>query len=126
MILFCDFLSYFAAELTRMKLPPYLQKGDTIGIVSPSGFMAIEKMQTCIETLDAWGYTVEMGATTHSNSTTYFSGTDEERLTDFQAMLDDDNIKAILCARGGYGMSRFIDDLNFKKFRKHPKMDYWL
>lgn len=103
------------------KFPPYLKKGDIIGIVAPSGYMPIEKMQTCIETLDSWGYTVQLGATTHSNSFNYFSGTDEERLSDLQQMLDDRNIKAILCARGGYGMSRIIDQLSFKKFRKHPK-----
>lgn len=104
-----------------MIIPSYLKKGDTIGIVAPAGFMPVEKMQTCIETLDAWGYNVEMGATTHSNSTNYFSGTDEERLQDLQQMLDDKKISAILCARGGYGTSRIIDDLDFKKFRKHPK-----
>lgn len=103
------------------KFPPYLKKGDIIGIVAPSGYMPIEKIQTCIETLDSWGYTVQLGATTHSNSFNYFSGTDEERLSDLQQMLDDRNIKAILCARGGYGMSRIIDQLSFKKFRKHPK-----
>jgi muramoyltetrapeptide carboxypeptidase len=105
----------------RITIPPYLQKGDTIGIVAPAGFMPIEKMQTCIETLDSWGYNVQLGETTHSSSQNYFSGTDEERLNDLQQMLDDRNIKAILCARGGYGMSRIIDQINFKKFRKHPK-----
>lgn len=105
----------------RITIPPYLQKGDTIGIVAPAGFMPIEKMQTCIETLDSWGYNVQLGATTHSSSQNYFSGTDEERLNDLQQMLDDRNIKAILCARGGYGTSRIIDRINFKKFRKHPK-----
>ncbi|HEY6956150.1 MAG TPA: LD-carboxypeptidase [Flavisolibacter sp.] len=105
----------------KVTIPPYLQKGDTIGIVAPAGFMPIEKMQTCIETLDSWGYNVHMGATTHSNSENYFSGTDEERLNDLQQMLDDRNVKAILCARGGYGTSRIIDDISFKKFRKHPK-----
>src|SRR6476469_2065125 len=103
------------------KIPPYLKKGDTIGIVAPAGFMPIEKMQSCIEILDSWGYTVELGATTHSSSSNYFSGTDEERLNDLQSMLDNKHIKAILCARGGYGMSRIIDQLSFKKFRKHPK-----
>jgi muramoyltetrapeptide carboxypeptidase len=105
----------------RITIPPYLQKGDTIGIVAPAGFMPIEKMQTCIETLDSWGYNVQMGATTHSDSQNYFSGTDEERLNDLQQMLDDRNIKAVLCARGGYGTSRIVDRINFKKFRKHPK-----
>jgi muramoyltetrapeptide carboxypeptidase len=105
----------------RINIPPYLQKGDTIGIVAPAGFMPIEKMQTCIETLDSWGYNVQLGETTHSSSQNYFSGTDEERLNDLQQMLEDRNIKAILCARGGYGTSRIIDRINFKKFRKHPK-----
>lgn len=103
------------------KIPPYLKKGDTIGIVAPAGFMPIEKMQNCIEILDSWGYTVELGTTTHSSSINYFSGTDEERLNDLQSMMDNKHIKAILCARGGYGMSRIIDQLSFKKFRKHPK-----
>jgi muramoyltetrapeptide carboxypeptidase len=102
-------------------IPPYLKKGDTIGMVAPAGFMPIEKMQACIETLDSWGYTVQLGTTTHSQSANYFSGTDDERLADLQQMMDDRNIKAILCARGGYGVSRIIDQLNFKKFRKHPK-----
>lgn len=104
-----------------IQIPPYLQKGDTIGMVAPAGYMPIEKMQTCIETLDSWGYTVQLGSTTHSNSENYFSGTDEERLNDLQLMMDDPNIKAILCARGGYGMSRIIDRISFKKFEKEPK-----
>jgi muramoyltetrapeptide carboxypeptidase len=104
-------------------IPPYLQKGDTIGIVAPAGFMPFEKMQTCIETLQNWGYQVKLGATTRSLSENYFSGTDEERLSDVQEMLDDKTVQAILCARGGYGVSRIIDRLNFKKFLKHPK---WL
>jgi len=103
------------------KIPPYLKKGDTIGLVAPAGYMPIEKMQACIETLDSWGYNVEMGETTHSESINYFSGTDEQRLEDLQRMMDDSNIKAILCARGGYGMSRIIDDISFKRFKKHPK-----
>jgi muramoyltetrapeptide carboxypeptidase len=102
-------------------IPPYLHNGDTIGMVAPSGFMPVEKMQICIETLMNWGYQVKAGSTTQSLSQNYFSGTDEERLDDLQQMLDDKQIKAIFCARGGYGLSRIIDRLDFKKFRKHPK-----
>lgn len=104
-----------------MKIPPYLKKGDTIGLVAPAGFMPAERQQACIETLDSWGYTVELGTTTHSTSANYFSGTDEERLNDLQQMLDSKHIKAVLCVRGGYGVSRIVDKLNFKKFRKRPK-----
>lgn len=103
------------------QLPPYLKAGDTIGLIAPAGFMSFEKMQACVDALQNWGYTVVTGATVQSVSLTYFSGSDEERLADLQQMLDDKNIKAVFCARGGYGMSRIIDLLNFKSFKKHPK-----
>ncbi|MET0392243.1 MAG: LD-carboxypeptidase [Chitinophagaceae bacterium] len=107
-----------------IQTPPYLQKGDTIGIVCPSGYMAREKVAECIRVLqDEWGYAVKVGKTVGGDSLTYFSGTDEERLVDFQQMLDDDEVKAVLFARGGYGLSRIIDAVNFKKFKKQPK---WL
>jgi muramoyltetrapeptide carboxypeptidase len=104
------------------KIPPYLVKGDTIGIVCPSGTMPKEKAATCISVLKQWGYQVKVGKTLGSQFH-YFSGTDEERKQDLQKMLDDPNIKAILFGRGGYGMSRIIDGLNFNKFKKNPK---WL
>ncbi len=98
-----------------------MQKGDTIGIVAPAGFMPIEKMQTCIETLDSWGYNVQLGETTHSSSQNYFSGTDEERLNDLQQMLDDDSVKAIMLGRGGYGSVRIVDKIDFTRFEQKPK-----
>lgn len=101
-------------------LPPYLKPGDTIGIVCPAGYMPFEKAQTCIETLTAWGFKVIPGKTL-GNQFHYFSGTDEERLNDLQHTLDDENIDAILCGRGGYGMGRIIDRLDFSTFVKHPK-----
>ena len=104
-----------------IKTPPYLQKGDCIGIVCPAGYMDAEKVQTCIKTLQEWGYTIKVGKTVGGDSQTYFSGTDEERLADFQLMLDDDEVKAVLCARGGYGMGRIIDKIDFKKFKSQPK-----
>lgn len=103
-------------------IPPYLKKGDTIAIVCPSGFMPYERAETCIEVLQQWGYKVKVGNTLGSQHY-YFSGTDEERLNDFQQMLDDDSVQAVLCGRGGYGMSRIIDKINFNKFKKKPK---WL
>lgn len=102
-------------------IPPYLKKGDCIGIVAPAGFMPSEKMQTCIDILEDWGFRVKLGATTNSASLNYFSGTDDERLRDLQGMLDDPEVNAVLCARGGYGVSRIIDRLSFRRFRKHPK-----
>lgn len=101
-------------------IPPYLKPGDTIGLVCPAGFMPAEKYQTCIETLYSWGFKVAVGKTP-GNQFHYFSGTDEERITDLQKMMDDKNIKAILCARGGYGTGRIIEKLDFKKLIRRPK-----
>lgn len=103
-----------------IKIPPYLRKGDTIGIVCPSGYMPADKAQTCIKVLQEWGYQVKIGKTL-GHQFHYFSGTDQERLEDLQKMLDDTTVKAILCGRGGYGMSRIIDLLDFKIFKKKPK-----
>jgi len=103
-----------------IKIPPYLKKGDTIGIVCPSGTLSAKKAATCISTLEAWGYKVKIGKTLGTQHH-YFSATDEARAADLQEMLDDKNVQAVLCGRGGYGMSRIIDALDFKKFKKHPK-----
>ena len=103
-----------------IKQPPYLKKGDTIGIVCPAGYMPAAKAQTCIATLQQWGFKVKVGKTL-GNRFNYFSGTDEERLDDLQQMLDDKNVQAILCGRGGYGLSRIIDKINFAAFKKNPK-----
>jgi muramoyltetrapeptide carboxypeptidase len=91
------------------------KSGDTIGMICPSGYMAPEKMERCISVLQQWGFVVKKGKTLN-NQYNYFSGTDEERLKDLQEMLDDENVKAIFCARGGYGLSRIIDELNFDRF----------
>ncbi|MBL0355713.1 MAG: LD-carboxypeptidase [Chitinophagaceae bacterium] len=104
-----------------IKIPPYLKKGDTIGITCPAGYMAKQKAQTCIDTLQQWGFNVMVGHTVGSNSANYFSGTDEERLNELQAMLDSEYINAILCGRGGYGVSRIVDKIDFTKFKKQPK-----
>lgn len=101
----------------------YLKKGDMIGITCPAGYLTAEKSVACIQTLQSWGYEVMVGKTLGSNSSNYFSATDDERLAELQAMLDDKTIKAILFGRGGYGMSRIIDRLNFSTFKKKPK---WL
>ncbi len=103
-----------------MIIPPYLKKNDTIGMICPSGFMPTEKTLQAQKTLTDWGFKIKMGSTVGSQYN-YFSGDDDQRLQDLQQMLDDKEIKAIFCARGGYGLSRIIDRLSFKKFKAHPK-----
>jgi muramoyltetrapeptide carboxypeptidase len=83
--------------------------------------MPAKKLSTAIRVIENdWGYKVKLGATV-GHQYHYFSGTDEERLHDLQAMMDDPGVHAILCGRGGYGTGRIIDRLNFSKFRKQPK-----
>ncbi len=101
--------------------PPSLKPGDTVGILCPSGYMAPERILSCMATLKSWGFRVKVGKTVGGHSSNYFSGTDRERLDDLQDMLDDENIMAILFGRGGYGLSRILEHISFKKFRRSPK-----
>ncbi|MEK0423107.1 MAG: hypothetical protein RLZ95_1017 [Bacteroidota bacterium] len=100
--------------------PQNLQAGDLIGMVCPAGTIPLEKVQKCVETLTSWGYTVKLGTTVGGKYFTY-AGTDAERTADLQEMMDDKNVKAIICARGGYGLSRIIDSLDFTNIIAHPK-----
>lgn len=101
-------------------IPPYLKKGDTIGITSPAGYITLEEIKPAIQVLETWGYRVKIGDTIGKRNFT-FGGTDEERKNDLQQMLDDKNIKAVLCARGGYGAVRIVDQLNWTVFKQFPK-----
>ena len=105
---------------SQRRIPPYLQKGDTIGITSPAGYISIEDIQPAINKFREWGFEVSIGATIGKQDFT-FGGNDNERLQDFQQMLDDKNISAIMCARGGYGAVRIIDKIDFTAFSNHPK-----
>lgn len=104
-----------------MITPPFLQPGDKIAIVCPAGYMPTIKAMNCIKTLKKWGYVVVKGKTLGGKSKTYFSGTQEERLNDFQIHLNDPSIKAILCGRGGYGTTHLLDKIDWKQFKKNPK-----
>jgi muramoyltetrapeptide carboxypeptidase len=103
-----------------MQLPPLLQPGDTVAITCPSGYLPPERIVFAKQTLEAWGYKVITGTTIGSGHF-YFSDTDERRLYDLQAQLDNPEVKAILMGRGGYGLSRIIDNLDFSSFIKNPK-----
>jgi len=101
-------------------IPPYLKPGDTIALTSPAGYIKTEEVQPARSVIESWGYVVRMGETIGRRDNT-FGGTDEERLRDLQTLLDDRSVRAILCARGGYGMNRILDRLDLSAFRKHPK-----
>jgi muramoyltetrapeptide carboxypeptidase len=101
-------------------VPAYLQPGDTIGITCPAGFITGKEIQPAIQQIESWGYKIKVGDTVDKRDFT-FGGTDAERAADFQKMLDDPEIKTILCARGGYGAVHIIDRLDFSLLQQHPK-----
>ena len=101
-------------------IPDYLQKGDLIGITSPAGFITREEIEPALSKLKEWGFQYRLGNTIGKRDYT-FGGTDAERVQDMQQLIDDKKVKAILCARGGYGMVRIIDQLDFKNLVTHPK-----
>ena len=103
-----------------IQIPPFLQTGDTIGIVAPARKVFEEEMQPAIQWLTKEGFQVLQGERLYADNN-QFAGYDSERAKDFQAMLDNPDVKAILCARGGYGSVRIIDRLDFSKFMQHPK-----
>ena len=100
--------------------PAYLKTGDIIGITAPAGYIISQEIQSAVMKMESWGYKIKIGDTIDKRDFT-FGGTDEERAKDFQQMLDDPKIKAIMCARGGYGAVRIIDKLNWEKFKAKPK-----
>lgn len=102
------------------KVPPYLQPGDTIGITCPAGYITYDQILPAIRIMESWGYKILIGKTVGARDFT-FGGTDAERLADLQAMLDNPKVQAIMCARGGYGVARIVDGLQFDKFKQHPK-----
>ncbi|SRX52688.1 putative murein peptide carboxypeptidase [Aequorivita sp. CIP111184] len=103
-----------------MITPNTLQKGDTVAIVSTARKISKEELKAALQLLESWGLKAVLGKTIGAEEN-QFAGSDELRAADFQQMLDDPNVKAIWCARGGYGTVRIIDKLNFSAFKKNPK-----
>ncbi|MDB5109035.1 MAG: LD-carboxypeptidase [Mucilaginibacter sp.] len=99
--------------------PPYLKKGDKIAITCPAKKLP-NPMTDAITLLQSWGLEVIIGETVNA-SYHQFAGDDELRAKDLQRFIDDDSIKAIIAARGGYGTIRIIDKVDFSNFAQHPK-----
>jgi len=102
------------------KIPKFLSSGSLIGIVSPSGPVDEVLIETGKSYLESKGFRVVVGANAF-NKNGYFAGSDQERLHDLQIMLDDHEVDAIWCARGGYGLIRIVDKLDFTEFEISPK-----
>ncbi len=102
--------------------PPLLQSGDTIGVCCPAGAVEASNMEAMYRQIRQWGFNLKTGKNV-GKSYFKFSAPDKDRLMELQDMLDDEDIQAIFFARGGYGSVRILDQLDFTKFKEHPK---WL
>lgn len=106
--------------MSKYKSPPFLKPNDKIAIVSMASAVQEEPIHKAKAIIAEQGYEVLLGKSIlnrHHN----FGGTDEERIQDLQNALDDPEVKAIFSSRGGYGMTRILDKLDFSKFQKNPK-----
>ena len=115
------FKSLIDPNHTDMFQPSTLKKGDKIGLIAPAGKIDKQKIITAQKVLETLGYEVILGKHVFDEHH-IFAGTDKDRAADFQFMIDHEEIKAIICARGGYGCIRIIDKLTFDGLEKHPKL----
>lgn len=104
----------------KMIVPPYLKKGDTVAIVATARKHIDDDLKLAKEFLENWGLKIVIGSSIGLDNN-QLAGTDEERAFDFQTQLDNPNVKAIWCVRGGYGTVRMVDLLDFTKFKRNPK-----
>lgn len=113
-------LSLSLQAQSPVKIPPYLKKGDTVGILATARKVDMAPLEPAIKLLKSWGLNVIIGKTIGLDNN-QLAGQDWQRAQDFQQMLDNPSIKAIWTAKGGYGTVRMIDRLDFTKFKKKPK-----
>jgi muramoyltetrapeptide carboxypeptidase len=119
--LFTTFIFITATKAqNQMKIPPYLKKGDTVAILATARKIDMAPLKPAIALLKSWGLNVVTGKTVGLDNN-QLAGADWQRATDFQEMIDDPAIKAVWCAKGGYGTVRMIDRVDFTKFKKNPK-----
>lgn len=102
--------------------PPSLIKGDKIGLVAPARKINPGEVEEAINVIESQGFTPVYKNDLFA-ADNQFAGNDQLRASNMQYLLDDPEIKAIFCVRGGYGSVKIIDLLNFDQFLKQPK---WL
>jgi muramoyltetrapeptide carboxypeptidase len=100
--------------------PPFLKPGDEVTIVSPAFIINEDKIEGSVKVLESWGLKVHVGRNALKKEGP-FAGTDRQRLSDFQKATDSKRIKAVICSRGGYGLLRIIDRIDFSSLKSNPK-----
>lgn len=103
------------------KKAPSLKQGDVVAIVAPSGAVHKDSLDRGVEILKSLGYRVKMGKSVQKRYG-YLAGNDIERAHDFMSAWTDPEVKAVLAARGGYGATRILPNLDFNVLRDHIKI----
>ena len=103
--------------------PQYLKAGDKIALISPSYFTPMENVEKTADVLRSWGFEPVIGPNVGKVVDGRYAGTIAERVSDLRWALNDPEIKAIICNRGGYGTIQLIDQLSLKELAANPK---WL
>ncbi|MDZ7739138.1 MAG: LD-carboxypeptidase [Bacteroidales bacterium] len=100
--------------------PPALRRGSRVALIAPAGLADRGRTEEAAGIMESWGLEIMRGRHLYERYGV-FAGTDEQRLADLQWAMDDKAIDAVVCARGGYGMSRIIDGVDFSSFSRKPK-----
>ncbi len=109
-------------RINIMILPKRLKKGDTIGVIAPSGHLREVKIDDVEKSLIERGYNVKMYESCYNVDRGYLSGKDELRARDLQDAFENENIDAVFCIRGGYGAARLLDLIDFDIIKNNPKI----
>src|SRR5437867_11474768 len=104
---------YLGAELNRapIRKPPRIRSGDVVGVIAPAGAVDGDRLSAGVAVLERWGLSVQVGNAVLKRQA-YLAGSDEDRLADLVRMIDDPRVRAIFCARGGYGSQRLLPHLD--------------
>jgi len=101
--------------------PHRIRKGDLVGVISPSSPVLPSELEAGIRLLESFGYSVFTAPHVYDGGE-YLAGEDGARLQDFHQMFRDSRIRAVFCARGGYGSMRFLEGIDFDLVRRNPKI----
>ena len=124
-IIFLTFLAMCFSLTTiasgkKLVMPPFLKAGDKIAIISPASTPGDQNPELAAATLREWGFEPVIGSHV-LNKYHMFAGTIQERCADLRWALEDPDIKAIVCTRGGYGSAMLLDPMTHADFKRHPK-----
>lgn len=111
----------FYLHFSIMVIPPLLKKSDKIGIVAPARKVVAGDLEFAVRLFNSWGLQVELSKNIFSNHHSYHAGSTGERSADLQSMIHNPDIRAIISARGGYGTTQILDDIDLSPLQKDPK-----